>query len=397
LLAGAHLAGRALNKARVLLDGPAQRLTGLGALAPPAGGAPVADKPDLQGVLMALRVTGGIGDHLIAARYVRDLLAAVGAFRFDIYSPRPQTAAWVFSAVPQFNRAYDEYFSWHGRQYFKLYPISLWVSQFIVLNYETVQWSLLNRTHPGLARVCETADRFRHAQDMNEIMHAHPRLDGLLGTKAKFMKLTRHDLAHAMSGIGYGGARLDVPRDAAALAKFGLAGRRYITIHNGFDAEFQTVYGFATSSTKVYPHFSAVLDLVRAQAPDTLVVQIGSTTSTRLAGVDVQLIDRTNLAEVAAILAGAVLHIDNESGLVHLAACMGTRSCVVFGPTPPAYFGYEANLNIAPHTCGECWWTTKDWMTRCPMGFDSPKCLSDTPPSEVAGAILGGLNAAVAA
>ena len=43
--------------------------------------------PD-KDVIVAFRVSGGIGDHLIAARYIRDLLAAVGDFRFDIYSSR---------------------------------------------------------------------------------------------------------------------------------------------------------------------------------------------------------------------------------------------------------------------------------------------------------------------
>jgi hypothetical protein len=377
---------------RMVLDRPARRLLRAGEIPAPSD-LPIngMELPNTNGILVAFRITGGIGDHLIAARFVRDLIAVAGEFRFDIYSSRPEVAAWVFGSMPQFNQAYDEYFCWHGRHYYRHYPLALWVQQFVVVMHDTVQWPLLNRRHPKLVRICEASDRFRHARDLGEILHAHPRLDGLLGSKARFMDRSRHDFSQGMCGIAYGGPRVELPSDASALAKFGLSGR-YCTIHNGFDAEFQTAYGFATKSTKVYPHFAAVLALLRQHAPDLVVVQVGSSTSTPLPGVDVPLIGRTNLAEVAALLGGAALHIDNESGLVHLAACLGTTACVLFGPTPVDYFGYAANLNIAPRICGGCWWTTKDWMTICPRGFAGPECLSQTPPEAVAAAIISYLE-----
>jgi hypothetical protein len=349
--------------------------------------------PDTSDVLAAFKVGGGVGDHLIAARYIRDLVAAVGDFRFDIYSSRPETATWIFGGMPQFNRSYDEYFCWSGNKYYKQYAVSMWVSQFIVLYYDSIKWVTLNSRSPRLVRICEFIDRFRNARDMNEIIHAHPRLDGLLGTKAVFMNLNRHNFAHAMSGIPYGGHLYSLPVDATLREKFGLQSRPYVTIHNGFDSEFQTAYGFAHQSTKIYPHFGTVLSLLRARYPDLFVVQLGSTTSRRIEGVDMALLNKTTLGDATAILAGSTLHIDNESGLVHLAACIGTVSCVVFGPTPPAYFGYERNINIAPHVCGGCWWTTKDWMTHCPRGFEPPVCLSETPPQAVADAILAFLDA----
>ncbi len=349
-------------------------------------------QPDTTDILVAFKIGGGIGDHLLAARYIRDLISAVGEFRFDIYSSRPEVAAWVFGHMPQFNRCYDEYFSWHGKQYYRLYPLAMWVSQFVVLQYETIDWLKLNTEKSKLVRVCETIDRFRHSRDMNEIVSAHPRLDNLLGLKAVFLNLSRSDFSHAMSGITYGGDRMGIDVDAACLDKFGLAGRPYVTIHNGFDAEFQTAYGFANRSTKVYAQFDDVVAVLRRRRPDLVIVQLGSKTSRAVAGVDVQLVNKTSLADTAALLAGSTLHIDNESGLVHLAACVGTRSCVVFGPTPVGYFGYSQNVNIAPKECGGCWWVTKDWMTNCPRGFSDPICLSMTPPESVADGVLSALD-----
>jgi ADP-heptose:LPS heptosyltransferase len=195
-----------------------------------------------------------------------------------------------------------------------------------------------------------------------------------------------------MSGIAYGGHLFPIAIDPDALCKFGLQDQIYVTIHNGFDAEFQTAYGFADKSTKVYPHFAQVLSAVRARHHGLLVVQLGTTTSRTIEGVDVQLIGKTSLSETAGILAGAALHIDNESGLVHLAACLGTVSCVLFGPTPAAYFGYESNINISPIVCGGCWWTTANWMTHCPRRFEQPICLANTPPEAVANAISAFLD-----
>jgi hypothetical protein len=363
-----------------------------GFTAPPVPSKPDAgipgNGPDTADILVAFKIGGGIGDHLLAARYIRDLIASAGEFRFDIYSSRPEVSAFAFGHMSQFNRCYDEYFSWHAKQYFKLYPLAMWVSQFVVLQYETVNWLKLNTERPKLVRVCETIDRFRHSRDLNEIIVAHPRLDNLLGLKAVFLNLSRMDFAHAMSGISYGGDRLGIPVDAATHEKFGLAGRRYVTIHNGFDAEFQTVYGFASRSTKVYELFDAVVTGLRDHRPDLVIVQLGTKTSRAIKGVDLQLLNQTSLAETASLLAGSALHIDNESGLVHLAACVGTRSCVAFGPTPVHYFGYSQNVNIAPTECGGCWWVTKDWMTNCPRGFDKPICLSKTLPETVVNGVL---------
>lgn len=349
--------------------------------------------PDTTGILVAIRIGGGIGDHLLAARYVRDLLAAAGDFRFDVYTSRVEAATWIFRGFPQFNRCYDEYFSWYARRFYRHYPLALTISQFVVLQHDDVLWPELHAQCPKLARICETLDRFRHARDLNEIIEAHPRLDNLLGTKAFFMSLDRHTFGHAMSGIGYGGPRLALAVDPALRARFGLDGRAYVTVHNGFDAEFETDYAYAKRSTKVYPHFDALLALLRRRRPDLFVVQLGTKTSVPIEGVDLQLINRTTLDDLAAILAGSSLHIDNESGLVHLAACLGRRACVMFGPTPAAYFGYDGNINIAPRTCGGCWWATRDWMTNCPRGFAQPVCLADTPPEAVAEAVLAALDA----
>ena len=334
-------------------------------------------------VLVAFKVSGGIGDHLIAARYVRDLLAAVGDFKFDVYSPRPEVARWVFSEFPQFGDSYDDCFSWELRH--REYPLALWIMSFVVAMTASARWHRVRRSHRRLIDVCAAIERFKPQVDVC-IAH-HPRFDGLLGQIATFKNLDRYTLAHAMSGIEYGGSRLSLRRDDRALARFELQGRHYVTIHNGFDSMEANHVGPGSRATKCYPRFDELVALVRREFPNAAIVQLGTKTSQPIDGVHLNLIGRTSLSETAAIIAQSQLHIDNEGGLVHLARCLDVQSCVVFGPTSVDYFAYEENINIRPTFCGGCWWITGDWLKRCPRDYEAPRCLTEQSPATILRAI----------
>jgi ADP-heptose:LPS heptosyltransferase len=137
-------------------------------------------------------------------------------------------------------------------------------------------------------------------------------------------------------------------------------------------------------ATKCYPHFDQVIASLRTSHPDVTFVQIGIHTSEKIESVDISLLGKTSLPEATGLIRGALFHIDNEGGLVHLAAAMGTRSCVVFGPTSSRYFGYPANINVDPGFCGGCWWITETWMNHCPRGFTTARCMTEQPAVVVA-------------
>jgi len=183
-----------------------------------------------------------------------------------------------------------------------------------------------------------------------------------------------------MLGISYSDDALAIEADHEALRRFGLVERDFITVHNGFDPNF-IVSG--QRATKCYPHFNAVITKLKAARPELLIVQLGTSTSEPIAAADLILIGRTNLAEAAGLLRKTQLHLDNEGGLVHLAACYGRRSLVVFGPTPSDYFGYPANINVDPLRCGGCWWIEESWMDRCPRGMKQPECMFAQPPDKI--------------
>lgn len=81
----------------------------------------------------------------------------------------------------------------------------------------------------------------------------------------------------------------------------------------------------------------------------------------------VDLTGKTTFEETASIIRGAKLFIDTESGLVHLARGLNTKSIVLFGATGKEHFGYKKNINLdSGWKCSPCWYQTSDWYKKCP-------------------------------
>jgi ADP-heptose:LPS heptosyltransferase len=327
-------------------------------------------------LVLAIGISGGIGDLIVAARFMRDLAAQTEAFTFDVFAARPSLIDWIFSKVPGFARAYpDSLLPLAGRAY----DLAVQIHQGLVIHNTTANWARLRQAsqmHTAIAHAQQALIAGQFALYLNN----HPRLDNGLARKAVLAGRTRSDFLHSMADINYGGDIINIPADESALARFNLQGKAFITVHNGFDTNF-IISG--KRATKCYPYFDHVVTAIKAARPDLLIVQIG-TTSEEIPDVDLNLIGQTNLQEVAGLLRATRLHLDNEGGLVHLAACYGRRSLVVFGPTPSDYFGYAGNININPLKCGNCWWLDDLWMDRCPRGLTQPECMFSQPPEHVA-------------
>src|SRR6185369_8493444 len=91
----------------------------------------------------------------------------------------------------------------------------------------------------------------------------------------------------------------------------------------------------------------------------------------------------TSLHEAAWVLKNSLLHVDGDSGLVHMARALHTKSIVMFGPTNSEFFHYEANEKLVSKNCTNCWWSTQDWMRSCPRGLKEPECMTSIAPHEV--------------
>lgn len=334
--------------------------------------------------VLAINIMGGLGDYIVIGRYIRDLQAATEPFRFDIFCNYPKTAHWVFAKIQGYRACYNEFLFDHlaGE-----YTVPLRVNQYVMAEEEAADWYSLRKV-PRLVDTLQRIVRFR--SEIEIFIEHHPSMDGFLAQKAVYMNCTRANFLHEISGIRYGGDLFNLETDAeATLKKFSLDNQTYVTVHNGFDPG---VVINATTATKCYPHYGEVIDRLRKEIPELVVIQLGTSNSRPIKGVSTDLIGRTTLAEAAAIISKSKLHLDNESGLVHLATALGVKCCVVFGPTPVEYFGYEANTNLGPKFCGGCWWIKDSWMEQCPRGFVEARCMTAHEPASVASTVLRAID-----
>ncbi len=140
----------------------------------------------------------------------------------------------------------------------------------------------------------------------------------------------------------------------------------YITVHNGVDSVVEL-----QNSTKQLPvdRWEKLIEGVKNLGIH--VVQIGTSNETRLPGVDWDLRGETTFSELCFILKDALLHIDTEGGLVHMARAANKKSIVLFGPTSPDFFAYPQNINLVATECSNCWWVTNDWLRECPLGKET--------------------------
>ncbi len=346
---------------------------------------------------IAFLVTGSLGDHIAAARFVRDLIKHAQPFVFDIYSSRAATARWLFSAFDSCRACFDEATSWTENRH--NYPLGLWVMQFVSIDRDHYDPPRIRAANPVLADRADAIDTAEAQYDL--FISTTPRTDSLLARRAVFMGVGRNRISHVIAGLGYGGDELDVGKLAGVVARFELNDKRYITVHNGFDLDYSFLPRdarppSADRSTRSYPAFDRVIAQLKGEFRDLVVVQLGGPSSEPIPRADKHLMNHTSLGETAELLRGSMLHLDSEGSLVHLASAVGTKSCVVFGPTSVPYLAYKDNINLPPPVCGDCWWTTDDWQTACPRGMARPQCLAERTPESIVEAVRPTIATALA-
>lgn len=146
--------------------------------------------------------------------------------------------------------------------------------------------------------------------------------------------------------------------------------------------------GAAYGPAKQWPagRFAAAADLVMEKRGGAALVfgskgesAVAEDVMAHLKGLGHNLAGQTDLAEAAALIARCDLFLSNDSGLMHLAAAVGTPLVAVFGSTNPvttAPLGRRQRLVRHPVECSPC------LKTHCPK--DVHECMERVEPEEVA-------------
>jgi len=357
----------------------------------------------------------GIGDGIVALRAVRDILEKAGdkagdgvgsgngGIVVDIFFSSP--AAIEFIALPQkYVRSVMDLYDYKilsGH-----YDIIFRLNTFFIS--EHINKKSINKVSANLPILI---DLMRNIKDSRKPLEKYIRLrpfsEGVLSDAIVKTGYRRETYLSYSAGIAEqeenyekqedkkykkisknpvldSGLKLNIDFDKKAIYKFNLEGKKFITIHDGWDENTKIKN---KTSTKSYP-FNSWIKLIqelKLRLPEYCMVQIGGTgNGSDIEGVDYNLRGQTTLKEAAGVLAASSLHIDTDSGLVHIAASLGIKCAVLFGPTNIDYCSYGQNLNIGPKKCGNCWWSTDDWMEKCPRGLEAPECMASIEPAETA-------------
>lgn len=304
-------------------------------------------------------IAGGLGDLIIAARFLESLCQRCGLVFWVAYHDTA-LATLILSRCERFLGVDDVMGEWRERPCVARLQIGLVIDQ-IDIAAEAPE-----SLRCYLSRAQETCEKFR------DYLRTSPFLDGLLGNQLTSHGVRRHEAAFWQSGLTYGKSAFLRPDDDTIrqlLAKYGLTGGRYITINDGWDATFGLLNGRRPTKALPVATLSELVRNLKSLRSDLTLVQIGSSRcGNPIEGVDLNLRGRTDLMAVSVLLAGAAAHIDTEGGLVHLANAVGARSAVFFGPTDATFFAYPDNQTLLPpNSCCDCWWSTNTWMAICPL------------------------------
>ncbi|MBP3532249.1 MAG: glycosyltransferase family 9 protein [Thermoguttaceae bacterium] len=340
---------------------------------------PSSVKRDENALNVGLYFSGGLGDYLIAANYFGYLKRFVGdaPVKFSLYAANPGAARVAF-VDPIDERPFDP------RRF------DLFIS--------TVRFPLVERANRArIKRFCprltSLIDAYRALETSQPLIFSTPPLgDGIanaLSVVQGRLRLQQPDV-DGLLGIGTDfDVEIPTPTDEdAVLRKFGLEGKSFVTLNRGIDAGAK-----AAESTKMWPldyYVRLVADLKRA-FPERIFVQLGVSEerSPKIAGVDVDLVGKTNLDEVKILLKRAESHIDGEGGMTHLRRAMkGGPSVVLFGPTEPELYGYPQNLNLRAPFCRACEWAVRNWSAVCPRTGGKAECMERLTPEFVAEKIV---------
>jgi ADP-heptose:LPS heptosyltransferase/SAM-dependent methyltransferase len=339
----------------------------------------------LEVVHVAAEITGGIGDVVLAAQLLLNLQLVVPECRIEVFYHTPETAQFVFHHA-RFVRAVHSPagFADAARR------CDLILRIHSLAKCEIRDMAKLRRVDSDFADRLEEA--IRRFGTFEGFFREEPQFDSLWGRVCVRHGYDRLTSLGWLAGLAIGAQTpLFLAPDPAAYDFFQRwfpeAFTPYVTIHDGFDNHVRLAPGAAT---KCWPleHWIALICRLKAAKPELKIVQLGSRNSRPIPGVDMNLVQRTSLSEAAWFIKHARVHIDGDSGLVHMARALHTPSVVLFGPTDDQYFGHSQNVNLRAPGCANCWWSTPTWLSRCPRGLPKPECMTAIEPDRVSNAAL---------
>jgi len=329
---------------------------------------------------IAIRLDGGLGDVLVYSLWVKEFSKIIESdFLIDVFPSRSMMISKaVFKENTFINKIYNySYFEDNVKNYdlaieFRRFP------HIVYYNYDKIK-----KYSPNLNELIYKYNIFQKDYDKFFINGAScDTLIDLYSVCRGEKRIQQPDIDRLL-GIDEN-TKLYLPLSAESfdiLDKYDLKNTQYITITRSVDQNYTQ-----KQNVRLWPiaYYEELIKKMKQKYPEVKLVQLGVSRCEELRGIDVNLLGKTTLEEVKAILKHSLLHIDGECGMVHTKHFLYGKSAVFFGQTAIEYLGYENNINLKSDGCPHwCEWIVDDWQTHCIRGYDEPPCMTELKPDYV--------------
>lgn len=339
---------------------------------------------------IAIMVTGGLGDALVAANYLSVLFDRYQLNDSQIYII-PDNNATSLKAV--FGNNKPSVLILDSKETFEYEQFDIYMA---IRRYPEVLYYNINgikMLHRDFLQYILLLNRFK--EQYSHLFTLHPRFDGQSAIISKVQNIKRIQQPDVYGFLGvsekytYNVPLLD---EKEVLKKFNLEPNCYIAVHRGVDT------AYCNNSVKLWPeaYYVEVVNRIKQDHPEYKLIQFGSPNDQIIAAnFDSNLTGQTTIEEMKIIVKCCYILIDNEGGTVHLRhALSGGRSIVLFGSTSPDFYGYSENINLYTNACPiNCEWVVEKWQDHCLIrGETEPLCMRSLTPEFVIDTINQILN-----
>lgn len=348
-------------------------------------------KPDPAKMNVGILMNGGLGDYVVAANYIWHFFRKYGngsvPCSIDVFCEYAEKALDILFDGSFTNRAVAiKHSELYGNGIDRRYDLFIDMGRYPVVRHRNM--GRINSLMPELVEYILLIERFemkhpglRHSPVMDAKANAlcvlncmlriqQPDIDGFLGVGKSF------DFSLLVSDMS-----------EEYLAELGLKDKKFVAVVNDSDPRYG---GVDNNKCWLTPYYEILLRRLKESFPEWVFVRIGGMNDIADGCFDLDLAAKTSLDEAKIILKHAHLLISSEGGLVHLrAAVHGGCSVVLFGPTDPAFYGYEGNINLrgdgCPCACEGI--ITKEWSRQC-LNAHKKLCMRSLTPNTVYDAIM---------
>jgi len=328
---------------------------------------------------IAVRLWGGLGDVLISSAWMKELYRRIDAsIEIDIFVP--SRCQFIFLLMPYKHNFFE------GNLYDTVvgYDLKLDINTQRVQITNWAPYRILDKDKYIYSIMSEIINfNSKHDKFLRDYPYSNDRFMNYMSKKGR----NRWSVLNIDEAFDFDQAKgllhLDIFK-YNVLNELGLNGKHYVTIHAGCDITCKE-----QKQVKLWmlEHYTALCELIKKRYPKVLLVLLGTEYSLPIVNVDVNTsASPLSMEECLIVLKHSLLHIDAESGLVHMRRQLRGKSIVLFGPTPITYFGYPENINInTPFHCSNCQWLTDNWFFECVntgLGYPAP-CMQAIDPEMV--------------